>query len=120
MSGGEISRGLSGATFLGEVRTAPSYRFYSVRDEFPGLSHDPENGGTIAGELYEADYATLREGLLPLEPPELELSVIELEDGSGSLSMVMRKEAIAHPDSKEITEWGGWRAYKAAGGPADG
>ncbi|MBZ2195465.1 allophanate hydrolase-related protein [Occultella gossypii] len=114
MSGGSISTGLRGARFLGAASTAPSYRFYSVRAEFPGLSWVADGGAAIAGELYEVSYAGLRSQLLPLEPPELELSIIELADGSGSLSMVMRADAIGGPDTLDITGHGGWHAYLAA------
>lgn len=115
MSGGSISGGLKNATFLGEASTAPAYRFYSVRAEFPGLSPVEVGGQSIAGELYEVRYEVLRRELLPLEPPELELSVIELSDGTGSLSMIMRQEALSAPGVLDITETGGWRAYLNAG-----
>lgn len=113
MSGGTISAGLRNARFLGAARTAAHYRFYSVRSEFPGLSPVEQGGSAIAGELYEVSYATLRRELLPLEPPELELNIIELEDGTGSLSMVMRAEAIGAEGSVDITAHGGWRTYLA-------
>lgn len=113
MSGGSISHGLQAATFVGPVSTAPRYRFFSVRNEFPGLYPDAEGGGAIAGELYEADYSVVRDQLLPLEPEELELTLIELADGSGSLSMRMREDRLADEGVKEITRFGGWRAYRA-------
>jgi hypothetical protein len=49
--------------------------------------------------------------LLPREPAELELSIIELEDGSGSLSMRMRDSAVGSPDATDISDVGDWRAY---------
>lgn len=113
MSGGSISHGLRSAAFLGPVTTAPKYRFYSVRDEFPGLYPDPEGGAEIQGELYEADYAVVRDELLPLEPEELELTLIELSDGSGSLSMRMRDDRLEDDGVTEITRFGGWHAYLA-------
>jgi len=113
MSGGSISEGLRNARFLGAASTAPAYRFYSVRAEFPGLSRAEQGGSSVAGELYEVSYAALRTELLPLEPPELELSIIELADGTGSLSMVMRSESIGAAGTVDITEYGGWRAYLA-------
>ena len=70
------------------------YRFYSVRDEFPGLHPVPAGGASIPGELYEVSYGSLRERLLPAEPPELELGIIELADGTGSLAMRMRAAAL--------------------------
>lgn len=114
MSGGDLNYGLAEARFLGPAETAPKYRFFSVRDEFPGLLPVDGAGHAVPGELYEASYATLREKLLPFEPPELELCVIELADGSGSLCMRMREHALGMPGVIDISDRGGWRAYLAA------
>lgn len=113
MSGGSINFALKNATFLGPVNTAPKYQFYSFRDEFPGLYPIEESGATVPGELYELSYAQLRDSLLPHEPKELELTVIELEDGTGSLSMRMRDDSLSVPGVKDVTHCGGWRAYLA-------
>ena len=113
MSGGSLSDALGGAEFLGPVLTAPRYRFFSVRDEFPGL-HPVEHGGeAVPGELYSLPYAMLREKLLPREPAELELGVIELADGSGSLSMRMRAWALEADGVSDISTAGGWLTYLA-------
>jgi hypothetical protein len=111
MSGGRLNPHLSVATFVGPGRTAARYRFFSVRDEFPGLHPVAEDGVSVPGELYEVSYAILRERLLPAEPPELELGIIELEDGSGSLSMRMRPEALSAPGVTDISERDGWLNY---------
>ena len=37
MSGGKVHHSIEGLPFLGPAQTAPRYRFFSVRDEFPGL-----------------------------------------------------------------------------------
>ncbi|WP_326821012.1 allophanate hydrolase-related protein [Streptosporangium sp. NBC_01756] len=113
MSGGSLNTALSGARFVGPAETAPRYRFYSVRDEFPGLYQVTSDGHAVPGELYEVTYEILREHLLPNEPEELELSVIELADGSGSLSMRMRDESLTLPGVTDISTAGGWRAYLA-------
>jgi hypothetical protein len=55
----------------------------------------------------------LRDSLLPAEPPELELGVIELADGSASLGMILRGPCLPLEDLTDITEYGGWRAYLA-------
>jgi hypothetical protein len=93
MSGGSVHHAIADAKFLGEVATAPRYRFFSVRDEFPGLFLVEQNGVSVPGELYEIDYAMLRDRLLPEEPPELELSIVELAGGAGALGMQIRKTA---------------------------
>ena len=114
MSGGTLNHALSEACLLGPARTAPTYRFFSVRDEFPGLHPVAEDGASINGEVYEVSYEVLREKLLPEEPSELELGVIALEDGSGSLSMRMRESALTAPGVVDITAHGGWHAYLAS------
>ena len=113
MSGGSLHHALSSARLLGAVETAPLYRFYSVRDEFPGLSPVAENGVSVPGELYEVDYSVLGEQLLPHEPAELELTVVRLSDGSGALCMKMRAEALAIQELIDISGCGGWLAYLA-------
>lgn len=112
MSGGPLHPPLAGARFLGARQTAARYRFYSVRDEFPGLHPAKDGGKAVSGELYEVEYAVLRERLLPSEPPELELGLIELDDGGGSLCMRMRADALAAPGVVDISDHGGWIAYR--------
>ena len=114
MSGGSLSDALDGARFLGAARTAPRYRFYSVRDEFPGLHPVPDGGTAIPGEVYEVPYEMLRVRLLPREPAELELGVIELADGSGTLSMRMREWALGQSGVTDISDACGWLSYLAA------
>ena len=116
MSGGLISHNLADATFLGPAVTAPKYRFYSVRDEFPGLLPVKDGGSSVYGELYEVTYSILRDQLLPSEPLELELGVIELEDGSGTLCMQLREEWVGHSDLTDITKIGRWREYLSGAG----
>ena len=83
MRGGPLHRHIFGAPLIGERQTAPCYRFYSVRDEFPALCPVSEGGRAILGELYDVPMGLLRE-LLEREPPELELSVVELAAGTSA------------------------------------
>jgi gamma-glutamylcyclotransferase (GGCT)/AIG2-like uncharacterized protein YtfP len=112
MRGGRVHDHIADQPFVGERRTAARYRFFSVRDEFPGLLPvDDGSGGSVRGELYDVPLEVLRDRFLPAEPPELELGVVELDDGTAVLSMVLRdSERDRH---KDITEHGGWRAYRA-------
>ena len=81
MRGGNVHYSIEGLPFLGEARTAPRYRFFSIRDEFPGLWPVAEGGVSVPGELYDVPLDVIRDRFIPAEPPELELSVIELDDG---------------------------------------
>jgi gamma-glutamylcyclotransferase (GGCT)/AIG2-like uncharacterized protein YtfP len=111
MRGGAVHENLSGEAFLGEVETAPRYRFFSVRDEFPGVVDVGTGaGGSVRGELYDVDLRTLLDRFLPGEPAELELGVVELTDGRAVLGMVLRPEERGR--HRDITELGGWRAYR--------
>ena len=112
MRGGAVHHTIADHPFLGEVETAPHYRFYSVRDEFPGLVLVSEGGASIRGELYDVPLEVLRDSFLPSEPPELELSVVGLADGRAALCVALRPEEQGR--HREITEYGGWRAYRAA------
>ena len=113
MRGGRLHQHITGATLIGERRTLPRYRFYSVRDEFPALHPVADGGQPVLGELYEVPMGQLHE-LLAREPPELELSIVELESGELSFGMILRhgerEQALT-----DITGYGGWRAYRQAG-----
>ncbi len=113
MRGGSAHHAIEGVPLIGERRTAPLYRFYSVRAEFPGLYPVPGNGQPVLGELYDVPMGPLR-ALLATEPPELELSIIELEDGDLSFGMVLRDAEHGRGVHQDITRYGGWRAYRAS------
>ena len=139
MRGGPLHRHIEGAEFLGGRRTLPRYRFYSIRDEFPALHPVGEGGYAILGELYELPMAKLH-GLLAREPPELELSIVELaagdpagsspaadgvargDEGAGELSfgMVLRRGEDARGRHADISQRGGWRAYRGLAQPPAG
>jgi hypothetical protein len=111
MRGGRAHYTIEGVPLLGERRTAPLYRFYSVRDEFPALYPAADGGQPILGELYDVPMGPLS-ALLATEPPELELGIIELEDGELSFAMLLRETEHANGLHKDITSYGGWRAYR--------
>jgi gamma-glutamylcyclotransferase (GGCT)/AIG2-like uncharacterized protein YtfP len=113
MRGGPVHHHIAAARFVGETRTAPTYRVFAIRGtDFPGLVPVEEGGVAIAGELYDATLDQLA-ALMPAEPPELELGVIELADGSHSLAMILRSHEVASGKHTDISDHGGWRAYLA-------
>jgi gamma-glutamylcyclotransferase (GGCT)/AIG2-like uncharacterized protein YtfP len=112
MSGLEGHPLIAGSRFVGPRRTAPHYRFYAVRDEFPGLVPVSSNGVSIVGELYEMDRSTWLDQLLPNEPAELRPGEVELDDGMRSNVMILELDRVAPDDHLvDIGEFGGWRAY---------
>ena len=114
MSGGQVHYSIEGHRFLGKARTAPRYRFFSVRDEFPALWPVDEAGVSIDGELYEVPLEVIRDSFMPAEPPELELGVLELADGGSALVVLLRRSVYEAGDGLiDISRYGGWRAYRA-------
>jgi gamma-glutamylcyclotransferase (GGCT)/AIG2-like uncharacterized protein YtfP len=111
MTGGPLHHQLHGAPMVTKARSAPKYRYYSVGDRFPAMQEVDTGGHPVAGEVYDVPLETLRDHLLPAEPPELELGIIELADGTAALATVLRKEAAGSPELKDISEIGDWRAY---------
>ncbi|HEY1625675.1 MAG TPA: gamma-glutamylcyclotransferase [Streptosporangiaceae bacterium] len=113
MAGGELHHLLRGAPLVdGEARTAPRYRLHSVGDRYPALEPVGDGGAVITGEVYDLPLEVLRDWLLPAEPAELELGVIELADGTPSLGMVLRRPCPPLDELTDISEHGGWRFYR--------
>jgi gamma-glutamylcyclotransferase (GGCT)/AIG2-like uncharacterized protein YtfP len=111
MRGGALHHLLGEAEFLGPTQTAARYRFHAVAGSYPALEDVGAGGASVEGELYDMTYEQLREVLLPAEPEGLELGVIELADGRGSLAMVLRRPK---PDlaTTDISAFGAWAAYR--------
>lgn len=102
---------LAGADFLGEFRTAPHYRIFSIGDVHPGMFRVEEGGISIPGEFYrlpDAVWAAVEAG----EPPGLYKGPVELEDGRWVDGILFPEEMTA--GQREITAYGGWRAYVEA------
>jgi len=113
MRGGRVHHSIAEHPFLGEVRTAPRYRFYAVDDRFPALWPVNEGGVSVPGELYDVPLEVVRDRFIPIEPPELELGVIELGDGSAALAVILRADVHEHGQGLvDISEHGGWRRYR--------
>src|ERR1700733_13480765 len=113
MRGGSLHHLLHGAPLVSDqARTAPRYRLHSVGDRYPALELVQAGGAAIAGEVYDLPLDVLRDSLLPAEPPELELGVIELADGTPSLGMILRRPCPPLAELTDISDYGGWRFYQ--------
>ena len=115
MRGLPLNPNLDGATFLGEFRTAPRYRIFSIGDVHPGMFEVDEAAGevgiSVPGELYDLPdevWQRVEAG----EPPGLYRGPVELEDGRVVPGILFPREMTA--GHREITEFGGWRAYWAS------
>jgi gamma-glutamylcyclotransferase (GGCT)/AIG2-like uncharacterized protein YtfP len=111
MRGGPLHHQLQGAALVRVARSAPKYRYFSVGDRFPAMTEVPSGGHAVVGEVYDLPLETLRDHLLPAEPRELELGVIELDDGTACLATVLRSEFTGAAGLKDISAIGDWRAY---------
>jgi gamma-glutamylcyclotransferase (GGCT)/AIG2-like uncharacterized protein YtfP len=112
MRGEELHANLDGARFCGERTTAPRYRLFSVDDRHPAMVRDEARGAAVTGELYEVPLAVLAT-VLEREPAGLGLGVVELSDGQLTLG-VMWLAAELPPSSRDISDHGDWRRYRAA------
>lgn len=114
MAGGADHHLVGDSPLLAATSTAPRYRFHSVADRYPALEDvGADCGVAVQGEVYEMSDEQLREVLLPAEPEGLELGVIELADGSGSLAMVRRRPHSEQPLT-DISAFGSWHRYRQA------
>ena len=112
MRGGRVHPHIAHYRFLGEATTAPRYRFYVYEDRFPALWPVAEGGVPVPGELVELPLEAVRDEFLPVEPPELELGVVELADGAAALAVILRPDVHARGTGLvDISDYGGWRAY---------
>jgi gamma-glutamylcyclotransferase (GGCT)/AIG2-like uncharacterized protein YtfP len=112
MAGGPLHPLLRGAPLVAVTRTAPRYRFWSVGGRFPALQPVADGGVAVAGEVYDVPLEVLGGSLLPAEPAELELGVIELADGQPCLAMLLRRPAAEPPDLQDISAHPDWRQYR--------
>jgi hypothetical protein len=116
---GTLMRGLelnpnmlaAGATFVREDHTDACYRIWSIDDRHPAMLRTPGAGGRVALELWSVPAAGLA-SILQNEPPGLSIGKVVLADGSIVLGVL--GEPFLCEGKREITAFGGWRAYIAA------
>jgi gamma-glutamylcyclotransferase (GGCT)/AIG2-like uncharacterized protein YtfP len=116
---GTLMRGLElngnlltvGATFVREATTEPVYRLWSINDRYPAMLRVREGGVAIAVEVWAVPTASLGTILLQ-EPAGLCIGKVRLSDGEVVLGVL--GEPICCENKSEISQWGGWRAYREA------
>lgn len=99
-----------GARFVREVRTSDRFRMLLVEGavDRPAVIRATE-GAELPGELWRLSPLALSTLLRSIAAP-LALGEIELSDGSSVLGFT----ASVDLTDRDITEFGGWRAYRAA------
>lgn len=112
MSGLPLNKELTsrGARFLFAAKTTPSYRFYSLAGGppfRPGLIRD-DTGAAISLEVWALptqNFGAFIEGV----PAPLGIGTLELNDGTQVKGFICECHGVK--DAREITSYGGWRAY---------
>jgi len=113
MRGLELNPNLlaAGAVFVGETTTEPAYRLWSIDDRHPAMVRVGSGGTAVAVEVWSVPAAGVA-AILENEPAGLSIGKVRLADGSLVLGVL--GEPVACEGQKEITSFGGWRAYIAA------
>jgi hypothetical protein len=116
---GTLMRGLElnpnllavGATFLRETHTLPDYRIFSIGDRHPGMYRVASGGVAVAVEVWSVPVDGLA-SILIKEPAGLSIGKVKLAEGEEVLGVLA--EPILCDGQREISHFGGWRAYRAS------
>ena len=104
-----------GATFLREAATTNDYRLYALAGlsrAKPGLLRVADGAGAaIKAEVWTLDPAGFG-AFVARVPAPLSIGTVRLADGSSVKGFLVEAEAVA--GAKDISKFGGWRAYLAS------
>lgn len=101
-----------GATFKDTTTTAPAYRLFALRTDppKPGLVHvGTDNGQPIEAEIWELPPEGLG-ALTAALPRPMAIGRVELADGTAVPGFLCEPAAL--DEAEDITEYGGWRAFR--------
>ncbi|OGU24188.1 MAG: allophanate hydrolase [Hydrogenophilales bacterium RIFOXYD1_FULL_62_11] len=102
------------ARLVAMTQTAPKYRFYALPDgKRPGLIKVESDGAAIACEVWEMPAKNFGSFVAGIAAP-LGIGKLELADGSSVNGFIC--ESIGIADARDITAYGGWRAWLAERG----
>ncbi|MBD1869671.1 gamma-glutamylcyclotransferase [Cyanobacteria bacterium FACHB-471] len=105
---------LQSAEFIRPAKTQPIYRLHAAENDWhPAIYEVTEGGISIPGEVYELTQEQY-EYLLANEPPHMYPGDVVLEDGEVSTAMLYPRELVEQHNWIDISDYGGWAAYKAA------
>lgn len=119
---GTLMRGLklnpnmiaANATFVREAMTEPTYRLWSIDDHYPAMVRAANGqGAKIALEIWSVPAAKIGE-IFRGEPAGLSIGKIRLDEGTEVFGILGESALVDR--HREITAYGGWRAYVAAEG----
>ena len=118
LSGLPLNRQLTerGGRLIRAARTAGCYRLFALPDTVPpkpGLLRVADGAGAgIELEIWElgpSEFASFVEAI----PPPLGIGTIELDGGVTVKGFLVESYAVA--GARDVTEFGGWRAYLKSG-----
>lgn len=100
-----------GAEFVSEVKTAPIYKLYELPGvpQKPGMVRVKQGGTSLKAECYSIPTKNLGFFLKQIPAP-LGLGKVVLENNEEVIGFLCETEAVEA--AKEITSYGGWRAYR--------
>ena len=109
----------AGARFQETTRTAPTYRLYALPGTAPAkpglVGGGPPTGRGIELEIWELSAESFGR-IVAGVPAPLSIGTITLADGRAVKGFLCESSAIR--DARDITQYGGWRVYRAAQGTA--
>ncbi|WP_158816358.1 allophanate hydrolase [Methylocapsa sp. S129] len=101
-----------GGILLREVETVPSYRLYALPGAVPAkpglLRVTPEEGVSIKAEIWALD-AKAFGAFVAAIPSPLGIGTLSFTDGTSAKGFLVEAEAVK--GAKDVTQFGGWRAY---------
>jgi allophanate hydrolase len=102
------------ARLLAQTTTAPNYKLFALTTTpaKPGLVRTTEAGAAIAVELWSLTPENFARFVAALPPP-MGIGKVTLADGTQHPGFLCESHALT--GAEDITRYGGWRAYKAAG-----
>jgi hypothetical protein len=105
---------LQGAKFICTANTQSRYRLHAAGDGWHPAIYEVEKGGiSIPGEVYEMQVDEF-DYLASNEPPHMYPTDVHLEDGEVLTAFFYPQELIEKFNWIDISDLGGWAAYKSA------
>jgi allophanate hydrolase len=107
-----------GASFSRSCRTAPLYRMYALDGTIarPALTRADAGGRSLEGELWSLPTEAMGTFLARIKSP-LGLGKVVLADESVQIGFICEAGAIG--GARDISEFGGWRGYRASSQSTD-
>jgi gamma-glutamylcyclotransferase (GGCT)/AIG2-like uncharacterized protein YtfP len=104
---------LQSAKFIKTTKTQPRYRLHAAENGWHPAIYAVETGGvSIPGEIYEMTEEQY-EYLLANEPPHMYPETVDLEGGEKAIAMLYPEELVKKYNWLDISDLGGWAAYKS-------